>query len=199
LLRRTGQISVQGETESASEARELLARHEPKLLITGLTLRGGDGVELIRDLRRLSPQTRAVVLTARTDAASMQRAFRAGARGYVAVQDTTDTLLQALTEVLRGELFASVTVSRYAVETFVTGTPFRADAVNTLSDRQWHIFRRLGAGDGPMTLARALRVSVKTVETHQARIKEKLGCRTAAELHAQAARWALSAMRRHRA
>lgn len=197
LVGRSGDYVVRADTAAAAEARALLVQHQPELLVSGLTLNGGDGVELIRECRKLSPRTRAVVLTTRTDAAAMERAFRSGASAYVAEEDSSATMLHALGEALRGELFASAAVSHHLIKSLVTPNPIGRQALNRLSDREWLVFRRLGAGDGPAALARTLHVSVKTVETYQARLKEKLGCRTAAELNARAFRWTLAAMRQH--
>lgn len=197
LFRRDGRFICCGQTATAAEARELLAGHEPELLVTGLTLDGGDGAQLIREARKLSPRTRALVLTARADAASIQRGFRAGASAYVALEDAATTVLEGLGEVMRGELFVSPAVARLAVQTLAIANTRGDEALNRLSDREWLIFRRLGARDGPAAIARKLNVSIKTVETHQARMKEKLGCRTAADLHVKASRWALRALRHH--
>ncbi len=199
LFRRDGRFACCGQTGTAAEARALLVSHEPDLLVTGLTLHGGDGGQLIREARKLSPRTDALVLTARADAASIQRSFRAGASAYVALEDAAATVLEALDVVLHGQLFVSPAVARLAVQTLATANTRGDEALNRLSDREWLIFRRIGAREGPAAIARKLNVSVKTVETHQARMKEKLGCRTAADLHVKATRWALRALRNHHA
>ena len=199
LFRRDGRFACCGQTGTAAEARELLVGHEPELLVTGMTLHGGDGAQLIREARKLSPRTRVLVLTARADAASIQRGFRAGASAYVALEDAAATVLEGLEEVLRGELFVSPAVARLAVQTLATANTRGDEALTRLSDREWLIFRRIGARDGPAAIARKLNVSIKTVETHQARMKEKLGCRSAADLHVKATRWALRALRHHHA
>ncbi|MDQ6654342.1 MAG: response regulator transcription factor [Verrucomicrobiota bacterium] len=196
-LRDTSRFAVVAETDATADACELLSREQPALLLLGLTLRGGDGLGLLATARRLSPKTKAVVLTARSDMASLQRAFRAGARGYVLVQEQPAVLVQALDEVLRGGVYASADASEWVMHGMAeTALETRGAAVERLTNRELLIFRRLGEGEGPAHLARALHLSVKTVETHQARIRLKLQCRSGAELKAFARRWLIASSAR---
>lgn len=197
LLRESGDFTVVGETDGTAEACELLLRYRPELLLVGLTLRGSDGLHLVAAARRLSPETRAVVLTARNDATWVQRAFRAGARGYVLLQEQPGVLLRALRDVVAGKVHASALTSERLAEALVCdGAAVRRRMVERLTNRELLILRRLGAGEGPSHLARALHLSVKTVETHQARIRIKLGCRDSAELKGYARRWVVASSAR---
>lgn len=190
LLRRSRRFALLAETDRTAEACELVARYRPALLVLGLTLSGTDGLDLIAAVRQLSPETGAVVLTARSDPEWLQRAFRAGARGYVMVQDEPDRLVEALDDVLEGKLHASALASRLFTRALSElPTAGRRAPVERLTNRELLILRLMGGGEGPSTIARALGVSVKTVETHQANLRMKFGCRSAAELKAQARRW----------
>ena len=190
LLAESGRFAVCGQTDAASTARELFEQHQPELVVTGLTLRGGDGVGLIKDFRKLHPKSRTLVLSERDDALAVQRAFRAGARAFLMAGDETAEILEALDRILAGELYASVSVGRRLLENLAGGQIRPNDSkVTSLSDRELQVFSLFGRGFGATRLAAELHLSVKTIETHQMRIKEKLGLRSAAELSKEASLW----------
>ena len=144
----------------------------------------------------MNPASLTLVLTARQDPLSVQRAFRAGARGYVVTQDETSEVLRALERIAAGELYASPTVARRFLQMLAGGlveTP--RDPCAHLSDRELQVFRLIGSGFGPSRVANELQLSVKTIETHRQRIKQKLGLIKGMELTRQAAEWMRSAGR----
>jgi DNA-binding NarL/FixJ family response regulator len=178
-------------------ARELVLRHQPDLVVLGLTLRQGDGIELIKDLRQLCPLVRALVLTKNDDPIAMQRAFRAGARGYVLAGDPTFEIFEVIQRVLTGEVCASRSLTHRLVENLTRrAIKPNGSKVSSLSDRELQVFSLFGRGFGATRLAAELHLSVKTIETHQMRIKEKLGLRSAAELSERATLWMSHAARR---
>jgi DNA-binding NarL/FixJ family response regulator len=171
-------------------ARELILRHQPDLIVLGLNLRQGDGIELIKSLCKLHSPVRALVLSKQDDSLAMQRAFRAGARGYLLADDETAEILEAFDRVLAGELYASANAARRLVESLTHRTSKRSGPkMGSLSDRELQVFSLFGRGFGATRLAAELHLSVKTIETHQMRIKEKLGLRSAAELCERAVLW----------
>src|SRR5712691_1175043 len=187
LIEPSGRFDVCAETDDAPTARELFVRHQPKIVVLGLTLRGGDGFELIKDFRKLNPSARTIVLTTHEDPLSMQRAFRAGARGYLVVQDDVSEILTAFGEILAGNLYTSASVLRRLLENLANGgIESVTSELRTLSDRELQVFSLIGRGFGASRLANELHLSVKTIETHQTHIKEKLGLRSAAELSKKA-------------
>jgi DNA-binding NarL/FixJ family response regulator len=190
LLIQSGRFEVCGQADAASTARELFEQHQPELVVTSLTLRGGDGIGLIKDFRKLHPTSRTLVLSRRDDALAVQRAFRAGARAYLMAGDETAEILEALDRILAGELYASVSVGRRLLENLAGGQIKPNDSkVTSLSDRELQVFSLFGRGFGATRLAAELHLSVKTIETHQMRIKEKLGLQSAAELSKEASLW----------
>src|SRR5205823_10336598 len=90
LIAKSMQFMACGETDEAPLARELFVRHKPKLVLLGLTLRGGDGFQLIKDFCKLEPAAATLVLSQRNDALSIRRAFRSGARGYLAIDGAAE-------------------------------------------------------------------------------------------------------------
>jgi DNA-binding NarL/FixJ family response regulator len=189
---------VCAQADSAATARQLFEQHQPELVVTGLTLRGGDGIGLIKDFRKLHPTSRTLVLSKRDDPLAIQRAFRAGARGYLMAGDETAEILKALDRILAGELYASASVGHRLLENLAGGQirPNDDSKITSLSDRELQVFSLFGRGFGATRLAAELHLSVKTIETHQMRIKEKLGLQSAAELSKEASLWMSQVARR---
>ena len=198
VISASARFVVCGETDSAPNARELFDRHRPSLTVLGLTLQAGDGIGLIKDFHKSNPAVHCVVLTMRDDPLSMQRAFRAGASGYLVAQDDITEILEMLDQALDGELHASDTVCRALLKNLARGViePVTSE-MRALSDRELQVLSLIGRGFGVTRLAGELHLSVKTIETHQMRIKQKLGLRSAAELSAKASRWMVESANRN--
>ena len=189
LIANSVQFIACGETEEAPLARELFLRHKPDLVLVGLRLSGADGIQLIKEFRSLNPAAAILALSEHADAFSAQRAFRAGARGYLSIEDAPE-LLRSLDEILTGRPYVGASVLPLILSNFAAGAKSSCSSdINSLSDRELEIFSFIGRGLSVSELANELNVSVKTVETHQMRMKEKLGVHTAAELRQKAREW----------
>ena len=200
LVRSTPHLDVCGEEESVAGACDLFIRERPDVVLLGLALAHGDGLELIKALRKQNPAAETVVLGEREDRLSLERAFRAGARGYVLSCDDTAEILSALEHVRSGEFYASTTATQQLLGSVVCRGPGQNTAghLRNLTDREMQIFRLIGAGCGPKNIAAELHVSVKTVEAHREHIKQKLGLSSGAQLNARAARWIVDSARHSR-
>src|SRR5712691_10345393 len=200
LIGASTRFVVCAQTDSVTEARELFDRHRPQLVVLGLTLRSGDGIGLMKDFHKSDPAVRCVVFTLREDddSLSIQRAFRAGANGYLVVEDSMDDILVALEQALDGELRASDKVYRALLKSLAEGEiqPISSE-LRILSDRELQVFSLIGRGFGASQLASELHLSVKTIETYQMHLKEKLGLHSAIELSEKAARWMRNSARRN--
>ncbi len=198
LLETSGRFAVCAETGDAPAARAFFVQHQPRIVVLGLTLDGGDGMELIRDFRKLDPAVRTIVLTTRADPLSMERAFRAGASGYLMTSDPVPEIVIALDQTLAGDLYASPRVWRRLLENLANGVIESVTSeLKHLTDRELQVFSLIGRGFGASRLANELHLSVKTIETHQTHIKEKLGLRSAAQLSEKATCWMLHSARRN--
>ncbi len=170
--------------DAAAGAR-VIARGTSRVVVLDVAL--GDGVGFIREVKRFAPQGRVVVFTARADALSVTRAFKAGAMGYVTRRDSVVALMGAVLGALDGERHFAPCVERLLVEQLACGgVEVRGRAESALSDRELQVFRLLGQGLRARAVSAELRVSVKTVETHVQRIKVKLGVANGAELQRRA-------------
>jgi DNA-binding NarL/FixJ family response regulator len=198
LIEATGRFAVCGETDDAPTSREMFVKLRPQLVALGLTLRRGTGIELIKDFRGLNRAARLLIVSAREDPLSIQRAFRAGTHGYFALEDDSSEVLQGLERISDGHLYASASVMRRLLKSLATNElePTSSE-VKALSDRELQVFSLIGRGFGASRLATELHLSVKTIETYQAHIKEKLGLHSAAELSEKAAHWTVNSMRRN--
>ena len=198
LIEATGRFAVCGETDDAPTGREMFVKNQPRLVALGLTLRRGSGFELIKDFRRLDKAARLLVVSAREDPLSIQRAFRAGTHGYFALEDDLVRSLTGAQQDLGWYLYASASVTFRLLQSLATNEiePARSE-VKALSDRELQVFSLIGRGFGASRLATELHLSVKTIETYQAHIKEKLGLHSAAELSERATHWVLQSMRRN--
>ena len=199
VIAKSRQFIACGETDEAPLARELFLRHKPDLVLIGLRLCGAEGIQLIKEFRSLNPAAAILALSEQADAFSAQRAFRAGARGYLTTDDAPE-LIRAFDEISTGHPYVGASVLPLILSDFAAATKgSRSFDVNSLSDRELEIFSFIGRGVSASELANELNVSVKTIETHQMRMKEKLGVRSAAELRQKAREWlARSAVNRIR-
>jgi len=193
LINSHPQLCVCAETGEANVARRLCAEQQPDLVTLNLVLMRGDGIELLRDFARLHPAAQMLVISEREDALSLQRAFRAGARGYLTKWDDAPEVFRALEQVQAGNLFASQRVAGLLLSHLASGEiKAGKGSLSTLSDREMQIFRLVGSGVRTSAVARELGLSVKTIETHRQRIKDKLHLQSGADLNQRASQWVLS-------
>ena len=149
LVEATGRFAVCGETDDAPKGREMFLKHQPRVVALGLTLRRGDGIDLIKDFRRIDTAARLLVVSVRQDPLTIQRAFRAGTHGYFALEDDSSEVLKALGRILEGHLYASASVVLQLLKSLATNEiePVRSE-VRALSDRELQVFSLIGRGFG---------------------------------------------------
>lgn len=190
LLSQESDFLVVGQADSAPTALADMAASPPDLAVIDLTLRNGSGLDLIKDLRNLCPRTLVVVLSMHEEIYYVERAFRAGARGYVTKRDSTNSIVEAIRAVLAGRVYARPELLALLTERMVGQAiekPSRS--AELLSDREMEVFRRLWAGQPTRSIATEMGLSMKTVQAYCARIKEKLGLANVSELLREAVRW----------
>jgi DNA-binding NarL/FixJ family response regulator len=190
LINREKDLVVAGEADSAARAIEQTAQLKPDLVIVDITLPGRSGLDLIRDLHAVHPAALVLVVSMHEESLYAERVLRAGGRGYVMKQAGGKKLMEAIRQVLGGQIYVSADTSARILETFSRNnneTP--ATGVQSLSDREFEIFQLIGQGENTRDIAKKLSLSVKTVEVHRLNIKSKLKLATAAELIHFAVRW----------
>jgi DNA-binding NarL/FixJ family response regulator len=164
----------------------------PDILIVDISLNGPDGLELLKNIRISSPRLPVLILSMHDESIYAERALRAGASGYIMKQEATEKVLVALRRILSGEIYVSEKIANSMLQHYVRGaTPSEASSVSELTDRELEVFRLIGEGHGTRQIAEALHLSIKTVESYQAHIKEKLSLRSARELVQHAVEWSV--------
>ncbi|HXI54042.1 MAG TPA: response regulator transcription factor [Candidatus Saccharimonadales bacterium] len=181
-------LEICGQAENAAKAMAALAAHPTDLVLLDLTLPDKNGVEVIKDMRALHPAVRVLVVSMHDEAIYAERVLRAGARGYIMKQEGGPKLLQAIREVLAGQISVSEKVSARILELF-SGRSSGASPMEKLTDREFEVFQLIGQGLATRQIAAKLHLSVKTVEVHRLHIKEKLAIASAPELVRFAVRW----------
>ena len=189
LIDRQHDLRVCGQAGDSATAYAEMARLRPEVAVVDLALPGESGLELIKKLATLSPSPRALVLSMHDEGFFAERALRAGARGYVMKHETTDKVIEAIRQVLRGELYVSGALMSQFARTFVgTNAAPNLPAIARLSDRELEVFRLIGQGHETRRIAESLHLSMKTVQAHCANIKDKLGLENATALLREAVR-----------
>jgi DNA-binding NarL/FixJ family response regulator len=190
LINEEKDLEVCGSAGTADAAIGAIERLKPGIIIIDIGLRGKSGLELIRFLTDQNPDELILVLSMHDEAVYANRALKAGARGYVSKRETTEKVVLAIRRVLAGGMYISETLAEaLAVGLSRNRNPVLAGDVSLLSDRELEVFRLLAAGRETPDIARDLSVSLKTVQSYCARIKEKLNLRNATELLQAATRW----------
>ena len=190
LINRTADLVICGDAEDLNTAVAGITHSNPDLAIVDLSLGNDSGFELIRILKEESPSVATVVLSAHDENAHAVRAIRAGARGYIVKRESTTKIVDAIRLVLNGNIYISQELSERFVQKVSSGS-WRADhtPINKLSNRELEVFQLVGRGYDRREIAQQLNVNIGTVQTFCARIKEKMGLSSGAELVREAIRW----------
>jgi len=163
---------------------------KPDVVIVDLSLKGSDGIELIKSLHLQYAQLPVLVLSMHDEAIFAERALKAGAWGYIMKQEATNQVLSAVRHVLAGEIHVSQQVSSRIMQGMVGGSgSSKRSPIERFSDRELEVFRKIGRGAATKEIAAELHLSVKTIETYCAHIKEKLRLRSQRELVQHAIQW----------
>ena len=184
---------VTGIAKDHDEAIKMLNELSPDLAIVDLNLGQEDGLELIKDILALKPQTKVLVLSMHDERYYAERALKAGAKGYIMKEEAESNVSTAINTVMQGNIYLSEAEQKrhneLALNKNVNKTSEPFDLISTLSDRPLQIFTLLGKGLGTVEIAEKLKLSIKTIDTHKENMKEKLNCGSAAELRKMAIEW----------
>lgn len=183
----TGELGIRRcvEAVTASAALDAQAAHKPVLVVLAACVTSSEAPRLIRDLRRCRADQRVLVVGRAGDADHVRRVMQAGALGFVTNLDDLGELRLAVASVMSGSLHVSKSVAGGLMQDLRGGSP-RSEAsepsLNVLSDRELEVFQLVGKGLGCKEIAINLNISVKTIETHKQRMKDKLNLPNGAEL-----------------
>src|SRR6202162_4392306 len=193
LIDREPDLSVCGEAESAHSAFHAIATLLPDLVVLDISLSGPDGLDVLKEIRMKTTDLPVLILSMHDESIYAERTMRAGANGYIMKQEATEKVLVAIRRILQGDVYLSDRLTNTMLQQYVHGaSQAKKSPLVTLSDRELEVFRLIGEGHGTRQIADELHLSVKTIESHQAHIKEKLALRNARELVQHAIEWTVN-------
>lgn len=183
-------MMVCGDAEDAPKALHAVNAKNPDLVIVDISLRGNNGLELIKNIKALKHNLPILVFSMHDETVYAQRALRAGARAYVMKQESADKIITAIRRIMSGDIYVSNRVADQVLHQLVNGsTDPGGSPVDRLSDRELEVIQLIGRGLSTREIASSLNLSVKTIESHRAHIKEKLNLRNATELVQFSVQW----------
>lgn len=190
LIDREPGLTVCGEAADSSEALQLVEEKSPDVVVVDISLGSQSGIDLIKSLKTKNPELTVLVVSMHDESLYAERALRAGAMGYVMKHESPKTVKTAIRRVLAGEMYLSERMATSLVQKLMHGgeEPLES-SVSQLSDRELEVFRLLGHGKGTREIATELDLTVPTINSFRARIKEKLRLKNSSELLLQAIHW----------
>jgi len=191
ILNKEEDLVVCGDAEDGNEALLAVEKHKPDLILMDISLKRYDGLKLTKIIRTDYPEIPVLILSMHDEAVYARKALRSGAKGYIMKEESSEKLVSAIRQVLRGEIYVSDNVNKNVLTDFAAPAGERGmSLVDTLSDRERQVFILLGQGYSSRAIAEKLLLSVKTVETHRSRIKLKLSIESNQQLLVASAEWA---------
>jgi DNA-binding NarL/FixJ family response regulator len=185
-------LEVCGEAEDTADALRLAEETQPDLAVIDISLRTGNGLDLIKRIKQHNNQIGILVWSMFNERTYAERALRAGALGYITKEQATDRIIEALRKIRSGKVYLSDT----AIDKVLRGTVgvddgHRSRSIDSLSDRELEVLRQIGQGRKTAAIAARMHLSIKTVETYRDRIRSKMDLESGAELARFAVQWVL--------
>ena len=178
------------EAGGALEAMQRIASLKPDLAVVDISLEGKSGLELIKDLQAVHPEVPVLVMSMHDESLYAERALHAGARGYVMKRAGGEAVLQAIRQVLSGRIYVSQKMSERILEVFSgTRSAQVKSPIESLTDREFEVFKLIGEGCTTREIAKRLHISPKTVDVYRQNLKKKLNLPGATSLIQHAVRW----------
>ena len=183
-----GQV-LYGQANNLADAHQMLDKGSPDLAIIDISLGSGNGLDLIKRIKRRNPLTKTLVFSGHDETLYAPRVLRAGALGYVNKKDDLSHLTEAIEQVLNGKIWLNDAVSEQLLHNLFQDEEVEVPSVSTLSNRELQVFEYIGRGMKTSDIAGQLHLSIKTIETHREKIKKKLRLRSGHELTRYAMQW----------
>jgi DNA-binding NarL/FixJ family response regulator len=191
LIAHEPDIEVCGEAENVADGLELVRTLRPDLVVVDMSLKESHGIELIGQVRASYPEVKMLVWSMFDETVFAERALRAGAMGYINKQQSIENMVDAIRQVLDGEVYLSSQMTNRFLRRVGGRESLEEDPIRRLTDRELQIFEMIGQGMTTQRIARKLDISPKTVASHREKIKTKLDLNSAAELAQRAVQWVL--------
>jgi len=176
LLEGEPRLRVVGEAENGREAVEKVEELRPDVVLMDIAMPLLNGIEATRQIRKIRPQTRIIILSMHSHDRYISELFSLGASGYLLKNSTGTDIIKAIHATLKGETYLSPSISRKVIEDYISlkKTSRQEDLYNSLSNREREVFQMIAEGRSTREIAEILYVSPSTVKTHRSNIMEKL-------------------------
>ena len=178
-LLETRGFQVVGEASDGQETLRAIEKTRPDVAIVDISMPVLNGIDAARELKKSSPRTKVIVLTQHDEDQYVTEALRAGVKGYVLKSQAAQDLVHAIEEVCRGSVYLSPNISRAVVDAYLSRTYVSTDP---LSGRERQVLQLVGEGKSTKDISLHLGISVKTAESHRARLMKKLDIHETASL-----------------
>jgi len=184
-------MEICGNAETENEAFEKIGLCEPDLVLVDISLKQGNGISLVKQLLARNSELRILVFSMHAESLYAERAFRAGALGYLNKQESPDQVTYAIRTVLEGRKFFSAAINQRLSNQALGENQESENPVKKLSDRELEVFQLIGQGLTTAEAAKRMGISVHTVDTYRQKIKVKIGVKNGPELQREAVRWVI--------
>lgn len=191
LIQDEPDLEVCGEAEQTDEAVRMVEELHPDVMLVDLSLKQGTGLELIERVKAMDKGVKMLVASMHEESLYAERVLRAGAMGYINKQETIDKLIEAIRQILRGQIYLSERMTERVLHRVSDGEKLEDDPISRLSNRELEVFQMIGQGMTTKQIAEKLSLSPKTVETHREKIKTKLNLKNGTEVNLHAIQWVL--------
>ena len=183
-------MEICGEAEDSPAAIRGVGEANPDAIIVDISLKGANGIELIKNLKAIHDDIPILVFSMHDETIYAQRALRAGAKAYVMKKESPSKVIDAIRKIIQGEIYVSPSVADQVLHQIVNGPGnVSTSPVDRLTDRELEVVQLIGRGLSSREVAESLHLSVKTIESHRAHVKEKLSLRNATELVQFSVQW----------
>ncbi len=182
-------MEICGESDGSGSTLSALEEAQPDVIVLDLSLREVSGFDLIHSIQAQLPKSAIIVLSMHDENLYAERVLRAGASGYIMKQEAPVKVLNAIRKVAAGQIYVSEQISKRLLKGLVK--PSKDSPLTSLSDREFQVFQYIGEGFSHQDIADRLSLSIKTIESHVERIKNKLSLKSGRELLRRAMEWVI--------
>jgi two-component system, NarL family, response regulator NreC len=182
ILEGDPQVEIVGEVGDGRAALEVAQREHPALAVLDISLPGLNGIEVTRQLAKVAPTTRVLILSMHADPAYIRQSLKAGAKGYLLKDADDQDLIKAVNAVSNGGSYFSPAVSKLLLDGYLHDGTEPPDELQVLSDREREVLQLIAEGKSNKEAAQLLNVAVSTIESHRKHIMEKLNLHNTAEM-----------------
>jgi two-component system response regulator NreC len=173
-------IEVVGEAEDGREAIEKAKQMAPDVIVIDITMPNLNGIEATRQIKKINPEMKVLVLTVHDNEEYIHRILQAGASGYLLKESAVSDLVSAINAVEKGNIFLSPSISKVVVKDYIRHVETESgdfDSLNVLTNREREVLQLIAEGHTNKEIARILKLSIKTIDVHRSHIMDKLNIR----------------------